>query len=85
MKQNMIKMKAKIIKLGLVTYLLLTNFILFAKDDGGDILDDGNLENSNGGGPAEPGEATINTQLIWLLILGLAFAYHLYKTKKVKA
>ena len=76
-------MKAKLTKITFLTYLLLTNFILFAKDDGGDIWDDGNLENSEG--PVEPGEVSINTQLIWLLILGLAFAYHLYKTKKVKA
>lgn len=78
-------MKAKLTKITFLTYLLLTNFILFAKDNGGDILDDGNLENSNGGGPADPGEAPINTQLIWLLILGIAFAYHLYKSKNIKA
>ncbi|MFY8212930.1 MAG: hypothetical protein ACOVKJ_00610 [Flavobacterium sp.] len=76
-------MKAKLTKITFLTYLLLTNFILFAKDDGGDILDDGNLENSGPTGP--PDVAPINTQLIWLLILGIAFAYHLYKTKKVKA
>jgi hypothetical protein len=75
-------MKAKLTKITFLTYLLLTNFILFAKDDGGDILGDGNVEN----GPTDPPEvAPINSQLIWLLILGLAFAYYLYKTKKVKA
>lgn len=78
-------MKAKLTKITFLTYFLLTNFILFAKDNGGDILDDGNLENSNGGGPSEPGEAPINTQLIWLLILGIAFAYLLYKSKNIKA
>ena len=76
-------MKAKLTKITFLTYLLLTNFILFAKDDGGDILDDGNIENTEPTGP--PDVFPINTQLIWLLILGLAFAYHLYKTKKVKA
>ncbi len=73
-------MKAKLTKITFLTYLLLTNFILFAKDDGGDILDSGNIENNE-----PPVVAPINTQLIWLLILGLAFGYHLYKTKKVKA
>jgi hypothetical protein len=73
-------MKAKLIKLGFLTYLLLTNFILFAKDSGGDILDDGNVEQDIEAPPVFP----INAQLIWLLVLGFAFAFHLYKTKKVK-
>jgi hypothetical protein len=72
-------MKAKMTKIAFSAYLLLTNFILFAKDNGGDILDDGNVENN------EPPVAPINTQIIWLLILGFAFAYYIYKTKKIKA
>jgi hypothetical protein len=75
-------MKAKFTKITFLTYLLLTNFILFAKDNGGDFLDDENVENA--GGPAE-NDTPINSQLIWLLFLGLAFAYYIYKTKKVKA
>ena len=75
-------MKAKMTKIAFLAYLLLTNFILFAKDDGGDILGDGTVENI---GPAEDNTAPINSQLIWLLILGLFFAYYLYKTKKIKA
>ncbi len=74
-------MKAKLTKIAFLAYLLLTNFILFAKDDGGDILDDGNVEN----GLEDPPGFPINTQLIWLVLLGLAFAYYIYKTKKVKA
>ncbi len=75
-------MKAKLTKIAFLSYLLLTNFILFAKDDGGDILNDGNIEN----GPSGPPDvAPINSQLIWLLVLGLAFSYYIYKTKKVKA
>ncbi len=73
-------MKSKIIKFGLVTYLLLTNFILFAKDDGGDILGDGTVEN----GPTDPPEAPLNFYLIWLILIGLSFAYYLFKTKKIK-
>jgi hypothetical protein len=77
-------MNAKWTKIAFSAYLLLTNFILFAKDSGGDVLGDGNMENSDE--PAEPPFiAPINSQLIWLLILGLAFAYYLYKTKKIKA
>jgi hypothetical protein len=82
-------MKAKLTKIAFLAYLLLTNFILFAKDDGGDVLGDGIIENNpgTGGGPndgTDP-QAPINTQLIWLLILGIAFAYYIYKTKKIKA
>ncbi len=66
-------------KIAFSAYLLLTNFILFAKDNGGDIFDDGNVENN------DPPVAPINTQIIWFLIVGLAFAYYLYKTKRIKA
>ena len=72
-------MKAKMTKIAFSAYLLLTNFILFAKDNGGDIFDDGNVENNDP--PVDP----INTQIIWFLIVGLAFAYYLYKTKRIKA
>jgi hypothetical protein len=73
-------MKPRLTKIAFLAYLLLTNFIVFAKDDGGDVLGDGNVEN------APPGDdSPINSQLIWLVILGLSFAYYLYKTKKVKA
>ena len=46
---------------------------------GGDILYDGTVEN------AEPPVYPIKTQIIWFLIVGLAFAYYLYKTKRIKA
>ena len=78
-------MKSKLTKIAFLTYLLLTNFILFAKDGGGDVLGDGILVNTDEA-PAEPPTiAPINSQLIWLLILGLTFAYYLYKSKKIKA
>ena len=80
MSQNIIKMKSKIIKFGLVTYLLLTNIILFAKDDGGDILGDGTVEN----GPTDPGDVPINSYLIWLILIAILFSLYLFKTKKVK-
>ncbi len=65
-------MQAKITKIGIFTYLLLANNILQAQIDPD--------------APAEPPTiAPINEQLIWLIVLGLVFAYYLYKTKKVKA
>jgi hypothetical protein len=74
-------MKAKMTKIAFSAYLLLTNFILFAKDDGGDILGDGNVENS----PAEPGDVPVNIHLVWLLILAIAFSYYILKNKKKEA
>jgi hypothetical protein len=74
-------MKAKLTKIAFLTYLLLTNFILFAKDDGGDILDSGNIENA----PPDDNTAPINSQLIYLILIGILFAFYLYKSKKVKA
>ena len=78
-------MKAKLTKIAFLSYLLLTNFILFAKDDGGDVLGDGIISDDAGTNGTGGNDAPLNTQLIWLLILGLAFAYYLYKTKKIKA
>lgn len=72
-------MKAKLTKITFLTYLLLTNFILFAKDDGGDILDSGNIENN------DPPVAPINNYILIFALLTIAFAFYLYKTKKVKA
>jgi len=74
-------MKAKLTKIAFLTFLLLTNFILFAKDDGGDILGDGTVEN----GPTDPGDVPINSYLIWLSLVAILFSLYLYKTKKVKA
>lgn len=73
-------MKAKFTKIAFLTYLLLTNFILFAKDDGGDILGDGTVEN----GPSDPGDVPINHYLFLLLLFALSFSFYLYKTKKIK-
>jgi hypothetical protein len=73
-------MKAKLTKIAFLTYLLLTNFILFAKDDGGDILGDGTVEN----GPTDPGDVPINHYLILLLLFAISFSFYLYKTKKIK-
>ncbi|MBU3682211.1 MAG: hypothetical protein FGM16_09770 [Flavobacterium sp.] len=81
-------MKTRLYKIVFLAYLLLTNFILFAKDGGGDVLGDGivtdgdaGTDGSGGGDPPAP----INSQLIWLALIGLAFAYYLYKNKKIKA
>jgi hypothetical protein len=73
-------MKSKLTKIAFLTYLLLTNFILFAKDDGGDILGDGTVEN----GPTDPPNVPINHYLILLLLFALSFSFYLYKTKKIK-
>lgn len=74
-------MKSKLTKIAFLTYLLLTNFILFAKDDGGDILGDGTVENS----PPPVENVPINIHLIWMFILAISFTYYILKGKKVNS
>lgn len=61
-------------KLYLFTFLILTDFMLYAQP--GD--DDGNGDLEDGDPPAAP----INSKLILLLIIGLVFAF--YSIKKYK-
>ena len=61
-------------KLYLFTFLILTDFMLYAQP--GD--DDGNGDLEGGDPPAAP----INSKLILLLIIGLVFAF--YSIKKYK-
>jgi hypothetical protein len=63
-----------LIKFGLFSFFLLSDFVMFAQP--GD-------EDDNGGGGLEgndPAPAPINSKLIILLVLGLVFAF--YKLKK---
>lgn len=54
---------------------MLNDFIIFAQGDGNE---DGDLENPD---PALP----INGKLIWLGIIGIAFAFYVYKRKTKEA
>lgn len=67
-----------IYKFYIVTFLLLSDFIMFAQpgdDDGG-----GGLEGD------DPPAAPINGKLIWLAIVSVFFAYYILnkRTQKVK-
>lgn len=57
--------------------MLLSGFLMFAQDPGDD----------DGGGGLEGDDAPaapINTKLIWLGILGVLFAWYMYKQRRLK-
>lgn len=65
----------KFFKFYLLTFLLFSNFLLFAQpgdDDGGGLEGDDTT-------PAAP----INTKLIWLGILGVLFAWYMYRQRRL--
>lgn len=70
-------MERKLFKIYVLSFFLLTDFILFAQpgdDDGG-----GGLEGN------DPPPAPINTKLIWLCIAAILFAFYSYRRKIQKA
>jgi hypothetical protein len=66
-----------ILKLWIFIFILFSNFLAFADDGPGDTSDNG-LENDDT--PAAP----INAKLIWLGILGVLFAWYMYKQRRLK-
>ncbi len=71
-------MKSSLLKWYMLVFLLASDFVMFA--DPGDLGEDDDLE---GGGDPEP--APINTKLIWLMIVGISFAFYYYnKTQRSK-
>ena len=76
-------MKNSLLKWYMLAFLLVGNFVMFAQDgEGADPADDTQSETP----PLEELEPTpINGRLIWLAIIGIAFAYSYYvKTQKDK-
>lgn len=68
-----------LIKFGLFSFFLLSDFVMFAQP--GD-------EDDNGGGGLEgndPAPAPINGKLVILLVLGLVFAFYKLKNSPKKA
>jgi len=75
-------MKTNFLKWYMVAFLLVGDFVMFAQgpgDDSGDNIDDdgveGNDEDDTAGFP-------INSRLIWLAVVGVAFAFHYYKKNR---
>lgn len=67
----------KFLKIYLFLFLLFSDFILFAQDeDPGTDFED---ETGNTDGTVE---APINGKILWLAIVGTAFAFHYIKTRK---
>ncbi|MBC7523039.1 MAG: hypothetical protein H7239_01160 [Flavobacterium sp.] len=65
-----------IIKCGLVVFVLLSNFVVFAQP--GDENNTGNLQGN------DPAPAPINGKLIFLAIAGIAYAIYFYKNYNKK-
>lgn len=71
-------MTSKLIKIYFFTILLLSDFVLFAQDD----EDPGN--GFDDGGTVEDPIVPINTQMIWLLLMGIAFAFYYFRKLQLK-
>ncbi len=68
-------MKKTILQSFLLFTFLFLDFVAFAQDPPG--TDDG-----NGGLEGEDPDAPINGKLIWLALVGIAFAYYTYKNTR---
>ena len=64
----------KIIKIGVFTFILLSNFVVFAQ---GDDDDGGGLEGD------DPAPTPINGKLLYLGIAGIIFAVYSFKKYKI--
>ena len=70
----------KIFKIYIVAILLLTDFIMFAQDDPGNLFEDdlGNIDDDI------EDNMPINSKLIWLAIAGIAFMLYYIKKKQLE-
>lgn len=66
-------MKNTILKAFFLLTFLFLDFVAFAQSPGSD-TGEGDLEGND-----DPAPASINGKLVWLAILGVAFAYYTYK------
>ncbi|RZJ32933.1 MAG: hypothetical protein EOO51_15320 [Flavobacterium sp.] len=73
-------MKKKFLNISVLTILMLTDFAAFAQTGPGDDDDNGGLEGN------DPNPVPINGKLLWLGLIGIAFAFYTYKNyKRAKA
>ena len=72
-------MKNSLLKWYMLAFMLVSNFVVFAQDDPEQEVP------PTSGPPLEAGDTPINGKLIWLAIMGIAFAYAYYlKMQKEK-
>ena len=69
-------MKNSLLKFYMLTFFLVSDFVMFADD---------NPTEETGGPEGDDPRGPINTKLIWLAIVGIAFIYHTYSRRKQKA
>ena len=69
----------KFLKGYLFAAILFSNFLMFADDDPGSAMED---ESGNTEGSVETGLAPINGWMIYMLLLGIAFAFYYFKKQK---
>lgn len=67
----------KFLKAYLFVVILFSDFLMFADDNPGTGMED---ENGNTDGSVE--QAPINGWMIYMMILGLAFAFYYFKNRK---
>lgn len=74
-------MKQNLVKIYLLSFFLLSDFIMFAQLPG-DESDEGDLEGGDGEAPPTP----INGKIIWLFIVAILYSIYFYNThyKKTK-
>lgn len=70
-------MKDKLLQLYCLSFFLLSDFIMFAQPGQDD--DNGGLEDD------DTPQAPINGKIIWLLVLGIAYAAYTYKKQRKTA
>lgn len=69
-------MKSNLLKLYILSFLFLSDFVMFAQPGTGD--EDGCLECD------DPPPAPINSKLFWLAVFGIAFAFYHFRNRKNK-
>lgn len=72
-------MKNSLMKLYLLAFFLVSDFVVFAQSPGDDDGTGGGLEGND-----DP-PAPINTKMIYLAMLGIAFAYYFFSKRKLAA
>lgn len=72
-------MKTKLFKIYLLSFFILSDFIMFAQDPGDEGDGDGGLEGN------DPDPVPVNSKLIWLGVIALIFAFYKLKINHKEA